>query len=292
MKAAIHENYGTPDVIYVGEQNKPIPSKNEVLVKVRAATVNRTDCANLKAKPYIMRSYLGLFKPKKPVLGTDFAGEVVEIGSDVTQYRVGDRVFGFHDEGIGSHAQFLKISTKKYIYPMPVNATFEESAAGIEGFHYAYNFINKVKLKSGDKVLVNGASGAIGSALVQLLKYFNVNVTAVCGTNSIEVVKSLGVDYIIDYLKEDFTKTKSTYHYIFDTVGKSSYFKCKNILKPGGAYASSELGYMSQNLFLPILTRLGSKRKVKFPFPSNLKQSLMLAKKLMEENRFKPVIER
>lgn len=165
----------------------------------------------------------------------------------------------------------------------------------LRGAHYAYNFINKVDLNKGQYVLVNGATGAIGSAAVQLLKYFDVNVTAVCATKNIKLVKSLGADRVIDYKKEDFTKDKQKYNFVFDTVGKSSFFKCKHLLKPGGIYLSSDLGYMAQNIFLPLITpvikpALGN-RKTIAPFPANIRGSLLLVKSLIEQGKFKAVID-
>lgn len=189
----------------------------------------------------------------------------------------------------------MTISEDKSI-TIPKNITYEQAAASTEGAHYAYNFINKVDLKKGQKILVNGATGAIGSAAVQLLQYFDVNVTAVCDTKNIELVKSLGADKVIDYTKEDFTKDNQKYDFIFDTVGKSSFFKCKKLLQPGGVYISSDLGYMAQNIFLPLLTpiikpMLGNKKTI-FPTPTDVRGSILLIKKLIEDGKFKAVIDR
>jgi NADPH:quinone reductase-like Zn-dependent oxidoreductase len=181
---------------------------------------------------------------------------------------------------------------------MPSNITYEQAAASIEGVHYAYNFINKVDIKSEHKVLVNGASGGIGSATVQLLKYFGHEVNAVCNTKNIELIKSLGATRVIDYLIEDFTKDNEKYDFIFDSVGKSSFGKCQSILNPEGVYMSSELGWMVQNLIFSLITAIfGSlpgkaKRKVKFPYPSNIKRSVLLIKKIIEEGKYSPVIDR
>ena len=268
------------------------------MVRVRATTVNRTDCANLRAKPFIMRFFMGLFKPKNPILGTEFSGDIEAVGKTITSFKIGDKVFGFDDGGLSSYAEYMVISEDKALTVIPGNITYEQAAASIEGAHYAYNFINKVDLKSGHKVLVNGASGGIGSATVQLLKYFNADVTAVCNTKNLELVKSLGASRVIDYKKEDFTNDNEKYDFIFDSVGKSSFGKCKPILKPGGVYMSSELGWMVQNLFFALITAIfGSLprqagKKVKFPYPPNIKRSLVLIKKLMEEGKFKAVIDR
>lgn len=299
MKAAIHTKYGPPSVLQIKEVEKPSIEEDELLIKVEAATVNRTDCAMLRAKPFIMRFVTGFFKPKKPILGTDFAGIIVEIGDNVQSYQVGDRVFGFDDLGVCSHAQFMKISEKNSIAIIPPNASFKEATASIEGAHYAHNFMNKIQIEKGDKVLVNGASGAIGSAAVQLLHYHGAEVTAVCNTKNIELIKTLGATRTIDYLNEDFTSTDEKYEFVFDTVGKSSFAKCKTILQPGGIYISSELGWMAENLFFalytPIKSRLfGSKtvKKVVFPIPLDKQASVNIVKKLVENGGFKSVIDR
>ena len=292
MKAAVYTKYGPPDVLQLREIDKPTPKDKEVLVKVYAATVNRTDCATIRAKPFFMRLVTGLLKPKKTITGTDFAGEIEAIGAAVTTFKVGDKVFGFDDTGLESHAQYLTISEHQALLTMPENITYEQAAASSEGAHYAYNFINKVPLESGQNVLVNGASGAIGSAGVQLLKHFGANVTAVCATNNIELVKSLGADKVIDYTKEDFTKSEQKYDFVFDMVGKSSFGKSKPLLESGGVYISSELGWMYQNVFYSLVTPLIGNKKVKFPVPIDIIRSLHLIKKLTEEGKFKTVIDR
>ena len=295
MKAVLWTKYGSPDVLQLKEVEKPVPSDNELLIKVHATTVNRTDCATIRAKPFFMRLVTGLFKPKKQIPGTEFAGEIKAVGRNVSSFQIGDRVFGFDDEGAGSQAQYLTISEDKAI-TMPEDIMYEQAAASSEGAHYAYNFINKVDLKKGQNVLVNGATGAIGSAAVQLLKYFDVNITAVCSTKNIELVKELGASKVIDYTKENFTKDDEKYNCIFDTVGKSSFFKCMKLLKPGGVYISSDLGYMSQNIYLPLITPilsslLGNKKTV-FPFPTDIKRSLHLIKELIEQGKYKSVVDR
>ena len=179
---------------------------------------------------------------------------------------------------------------------MPVGASYEQAAASIEGAHYAYNFINKVNLKKGQKVHVNGASGAIGSAAVQLLKYFDVEVTAVCARKNIALIKSLGASRVIDYTKSDFTKDDQKYDFVFDAVGKSSFFKCKQLLQSGGVYISSDLGYMAQNLLLPLITAvvkplLGNKKTI-FPMPKDIRGSMLLVKKLIDQEKYIAVIDR
>ena len=184
MKASTYYKYGSPGVLKLEDQEKPTPKDNEVLIKIYASTVNRTDCAMLRAKPWIMRLLTGLINPKDPILGTDFAGLIEGVGNHVKTFKIGDKVFGFEDSGLNSHAQYLTLSENKAFAIIPGETSYKEAAASIEGAHYAYNMINKVKLKRGDEVLVNGATGAIGSALVQLLKYLGADITAVANTKN------------------------------------------------------------------------------------------------------------
>jgi len=295
MKAIVYTKYGPPDILQLKDIAKPVPADNEVLIKVYATTVNRTDCATIRAKPFFARFLTGMFKPKKQIPGTEFAGKIEEIGKDVKSLKVGDKVFGFNGLGSGSHAQYMTISEDKAI-TIPENITYEQAAASTEGAHYAYNSIKNAKIKSGQKTLVYGATGAIGSAAVQLLKYFDVYVTAVCNTKNIELVKSLGADKVIDYTKEDFTKDKEKYSFVFDAVGKSSFAKCKPLLQPGGVYISSDLGYMAQNVVLPLITpiikpMIGNKKTVS-PFPTDIRGSILLIKDLVAQGKFKTVIDR
>ena len=193
MKAVVYMRYGPPEVLQLKDIEKPVPKPNEVLVKVHAATVNRTDNATVKAIPFFARLVTGLLKPKRTTPGTEFAGEVEAIGSAVTTLRVGDRVFGFDDQGSRAQAEYLAIR-EDFAAVIPDDISFEQAAASSEGAHYARNFINKVNIKPGQTILVYGASGAIGSAMVQLLKALGVKVTAVCGTRNIKLVKSLGAE--------------------------------------------------------------------------------------------------
>ena len=295
MKGLLWTKYGPPDSLRLEDLSKPVPGDDEILVRVHATTVNRTDCATIRAKPFFMRIVTGLLKPRKRIPGSAFAGEIEAVGKDIAALKSGDRVFGFDDEVAGAHAQFLTGRDDRLL-KIPDNVTYEEAAASIEGAHYAYNFINKIDWIKGKKVLVNGATGAIGSAAVQLLKYFETEVTAVCAGKNIDLVKSLGADRIIDYTTADFTKDDQQYNLVFDTVGKSSFFKCRRLLLPGGIYISSDLGFLAQNLYLPLITPLVKpllgNRKTVFPLPVNIKGSLHLVKQLMEQGRFESVIDR
>ena len=298
MKAIVYTKYGLPDVLELKELPKPVPKENELLVRVMATSVNRTDCANLTAKPFIMRFSLGLFRPKNQILGTEFSGVIEETGKEVKSFKVGDRIFGFDDSILSSYADYLCISEDKGIAKMPEDLSFRQAAVTAEGAHYAYNFINKVDLKKGDRVLVNGASGGIGSATVQLLSYYGAEITAVCNTKNIELIKSLGATKVIDYTKVDFTQDDEKYNFVFDSVGKSSFGKCKRLLKPGGVYISSELGWMIQNVFFSLITAIfgsvpgTSGKKVKFPYPPNIKRTVLFLKELIEKGKYRSVIDR
>lgn len=291
MIAAIYTEYGSPSVLKVKVLDAPVPKDNELLVRVYASTVNRTVLAMLKAEPAIMRLFTGLFKPRKEILGIDFAGVVEGVGKDVKLFKVGDRVFGLNDDGLSSHAQYLTISAHKAVVQMAEKASFVESVANLEGGHYAVNFLNKIKIHPNDKVLVNGATGAIGSALVQLLKADGVHVTAVCGTENVELVKSLGADVVIDFKKEDFTKLDTQFNYVFDAVGKSSFSKCKPLLIAKGVYISSELGWMAENIFYALFTPLFGGKRVAFPIPIDCKRSVQYIKNLIEEGKLKAVVD-
>lgn len=292
MKAVIQDEYGAPNVLQIKEIEKPKPAANELLIKIFATTVNRSDCANHRADLFITRLLFGLSKPRKQTTGTDFAGIVEEVGAGVDKFKKGDRVFGFDDTGLESHAEYLVISENKAISLMPADVSFEEAAACIEGFHYALNCINKINLQKGDKVLVNGATGAIGSATVQLLKYYGAEITAVCRANDFDLVKSLGAHQLLDYENEDFTQLKQQYDYIIDAVGKSSFSRCKPILSEKGVYISSELGENNENITLSFISLFKKGKIVKFPFPSKIDVSLSFLSQLMEEGKYKAIIDR
>jgi NADPH:quinone reductase-like Zn-dependent oxidoreductase len=292
MKAAVHTSYGPPDVVRISELDKPAATDNEVLVKVRATTVNRTDSGLRAAKPFINRFVTGLRRPRVTVLGNEFAGEVEAVGRDVTSFKVGDRVFGYNGTRFGAHAEYVAMPEDGSLATMPANVTYEEAAASTEGSHYALSLIRKAKIRSGQDVLVNGATGAIGSAAVQLLKHLGANVTAVCDTEHVELVRGLGAGRVIDYLAEDFTKDEQTYDIVLDAVGKSSFGRCKRLLKPGGIYLSSDLGPLSQNPILALITPLLRGKKVLFPIPRDNQEMVRYFKELLESGEFKPVIDR
>jgi len=292
MRAARYESYGGPEVIHVEDIETPTPADDELLVRVGAATVNRTDCAILAANPFFMRLFTGLVVPKKQTLGTDFAGRVEAVGARVTKYAVGDLVWGFEQLGASSHAEHLVIAEDAAVAQMPPELDVKDAAACLEGAFYAWSFLNKVEVGPSVHVMINGATGAIGSALLQLCVDAGGTVTAVGGTKNLDLLRSLGAARVIDYLTQDFTDDTATYDYVFDAVGKSTFGRCRRLLKPGGVYMSSELGPGWQNLVLPMITRLLSQKRVIFPIPEDKPGFLARMHKLARSGRFRPVIDR
>ncbi len=292
MRAAVHTSYGPPDVVRIAEVDKPTAKDNELLVKVHATTVNRTDCGFRAAKPFFSRFFTGLVRPRATVLGCEFAGQVEAVGSGVRSFEVGDRVFGFSGDRFGAHAEYLTIPEDDAVATMPADLSYEEAAPSTEGAHYALTGIRGAKVQRGQDVLVYGATGAIGSAAVQLLKSLGANVTAVCGTEHVELVRGLGADRVIDYTTEDFTKDEQAYDLVHDAVGKSSFGRCRRLLKPGGIYLSTDLGPLSQNPFLVLVTPLFGGKKVIFPLPKRDPEMMSYFKGLIESGQFKPLIDR
>lgn len=292
MQAAIHQVYGPPEVVKIMTVPKPVPKHNEVLIKVHATTVNRTDCGFRSAEYFISRLFSGLLKPKAQTLGNEFAGQIVAIGSSVTAFRVGDQVFGYNDKNFGAHAEYMTMPESGAMATIPAGFTYEEAAPLTEGAHYALGNIRAAKVKQGQHVLVYGATGAIGSAAVQLLKYFGANVTAVCHTKDVEMVKSLGADLVIDYTKQDYSESGKTFDFVFDAVGKSSFGQAKRVLAKKGIYISTELGKRGENVWLALIGPFTNGKKVLFPIPSITKEDVVFFKKLAEAGKFKPVIDK
>ncbi len=293
MKAAVRSKYGLGEVLSIQEIEIPTPKDNELLIRIHATTVNRSDCHVLTGKPYVMRLFTGLFKPKLAVIGTDFTGQVEAVGSGVKSFKVGDKVMGFGGGfGIGSHAQYLALPETKAIramITMPDNLTYDQAAACLEGTFYAAGGLNQLNLKAGQKALVYGATGAIGSAYVQILKYYGLYITAVCNGENTELIKSLGADKVIDYKREDFTKDNERYDFVFDAIGRSTFVKCKPLLKENGSYTSSG---GAENLFWALITPLLGGKKVLFIPPKNIRATLSFIKDLVEKGHFTPVIDR
>jgi NADPH:quinone reductase-like Zn-dependent oxidoreductase len=292
MRAAVRTRYGPPDVVRVVELEKPAAKDNAVLVRVHATTVNRTDCGLRAAKPFIYRFFLGLRRPRLTVLGNEFAGQVEAVGAGVRSFEVGDRVFGFSGTWFGAHAEYLTMPEDGLLATMPADLSYEEAAPSTEGSLYALSLLRTAKLQRGQEVLVNGATGAIGSAAVQLLKDTGAVVTAVCGTEHMELVRSLGANRVIDYTAEDFTRDGQRYDVVLDAVGKSSFGRCRRLLKPGGLYLSTDLGPLSQNPVLALVTPLFGGRRVRFPIPRQDQGTVAYLKERIESGAFKPIIDR
>jgi NADPH:quinone reductase-like Zn-dependent oxidoreductase len=289
MKAAVRYTYGSIDTIQVLDIPIPEPKPDEIRVKVLATTVNRTDIGVLTGKPYLMRAFAGFPKPRFEVTGTDFAGEVDKVGERVTNFKVGDRVWGFDDNGAGTHGEYVCYSSKGALLPIPDGIDFIRIVACAEAAHYAFNFLKKVELKTGNHVLVIGGTGAIGSAAIQLLKSQGITVTAVCHEINVDRVKALGADRVIALEKENFTKEKIEYDFVFDAVGKSRFSVCKPILKPKGVYISSELGPNWENIKLALTTPLLGGKKVVFPLPTDILESMKAIQHLVKQGKFKPL---
>lgn len=298
MKAAVHEAYGSPDVIRIEDVARPTPAEGEVLVAVHATTVNRTDIGFLKADPFFIRAFSGLTKPKVQILGTEFAGRIEEVGAGVRSYAVGDRVFGFSpDTRFGAHAEYLVMSADGMMALTPSSMSCRDAAPATEGSHYALHAMRAAKVREGSRVLIYGATGAIGTAAVQLCKHLGAFVVAVCDTARVDLVQSLGADVVIDYSQTDFVKEGLAagghpYDFAFDAVGKSTFGRCKPLLREGGVYISTDLGPMAQNPFLVPWTKLFGSRRVMFPIPNERKEDAEYLRSVIEEGAFKPVIDR
>jgi NADPH:quinone reductase-like Zn-dependent oxidoreductase len=294
MRAAVRVRYGPPAVVRVAEVDKPVPKDDELLVKVHATTVNRTDCGVRAAQPFLYRLFLGLRRPRLTVLGNEFAGEVEAVGAGVTSFHPGDRVFGFSSNRFGAHAEYLAVPEHGSVATMPANLSFEEAAPGTEGAHYALSMIRSARVQAGQDVLVNGATGAIGSAAVQLLVDLGARVTATCSAAHKDLVKGLGAERVIDYTAEDFTRDTRTYDLVLDAVGKSSFARCRRLLRPRGIYLSSDLGPLSQNPVMALVTPLFGGRRVLFAIPVQRDPAAVMRylKDLMASGAFRPLIDR
>lgn len=292
MKAAVYTRYGGPEVVSIEDVQKPQVKANEILIKIHASSVNRTDTGFRSAEYVISRLFSGLFKPRQPILGCEFAGEVEAKGEDVTLFNIGDRVFGYDDTGFGGHAEYKTMNATAPVATLPDSISYTDGAALTEGSHYALSNIRAAKVKTGDTVLVYGATGAIGSAAVQLLKHLGAFVVAVSNTKNLQLVQSLGADEVIDYMTQDFTKTSHRFDFVFDAVGKSSFGQCKPLMKARGIYVSTELGKNSENIFLAMIGSFTKDKKVLFPIPTAKKEDILYLRILAENNFFKPIIDR
>ena len=292
MRAAVRTRYGPPEVVRIAKVDQPAAGDDEVLVKVHATTVNRTDCGVRAAKPFLYRLFLGPVRPRLTILGNEFAGQVEAVGAAVTAFAPGDRVFGWRSERFGAHAEYLAMPANGSLATIPAELTYEEAAPGTEGAHYALSLIWAAGIGGGHDVLVNGATGAIGSAAVQLLAHLGATVTAVCDSANLELVRRLGAGRVIDHTTEDFTRDGQTYDVVLDAVGKSSFGRCRRLLRPGGTYLSTDLGPLSQNPFLALVTPAFRGRRVKFPIPRQNPETIRYLRGLLESGAFRPLVDR
>lgn len=289
MKAVVFERYGSPEELSLQDVPTPHPAKCEVRVRVHATTVNRTDTATLRAHPFFARAMTGLLRPKMRTLGMDFAGVVDAVGEDVTEFQLGDRVFGISPERFGGHAEYLCIPEDGAVAKIPNGIAAREAIVG-EGAWYADQTTKR--LRESDRCLIYGASGAIGTAAVQLAKARGAEVTAVVGTRHLELAESLGADEVLNYEEQDFTAIGETFDLIFDAVGKTSYFACRRLLKKDGKYAATDLGPYWSNILLGAWYGLTGSRRVGVPFPEGAPAFIRRLADLMAEGRFRGVFDR
>jgi NADPH:quinone reductase-like Zn-dependent oxidoreductase len=289
MKAVVCDRYGPPEVLRIEDIERPVPGPDEVLIRIRATTVNRSDTETRQGSPAVARLLTGLRRPRHRVLGTELAGEVEAAGSAVTEFKPGDAVFGVRAWKFGAHAEFVCMRESAALAPKPAGMSFEEAAAVCDGVILALMGLRPADVRKGRSILVYGASGSIGTAAVQLSRYFGADVTAVCGTKNLDLVRSLGAEQVIDYTREDFTTNGQAYDVIFDAVGKHSFGRCRDSLNPGGIYLATD---GLHNLLLAQWTRFGDK-KVIFPIPPRYtKQDVLFLKGLLEAGQYRPVIDR
>jgi NADPH:quinone reductase-like Zn-dependent oxidoreductase len=290
MKAVVVDRYGPPEVQRIEDVDRPIPKEDELLVKVRATTVNRSDCGWRKAEPFFARFFTGIRRPKHRILGMEFAGEVEAVGPAVTEFVVGDEVFGV--KGFGAHAEYLCVRQSAGVAHKPPGMSFEEAAGVPDGACIAMACLARGDVREGRAILVYGASGSIGTAAVQLAKAAGAHVTAVCNAPNLELVRSLGADEVVDYLREDFTKNGETYDVVFDAVGKHSFRRSRHSLKPGGVFLETDLGFMWHVPLLALATRWIGDKRVTLPVPRYTKEDVLRLKELIEAGRYRAVIDR
>ncbi len=303
MKAIVYTEFGAPDVLHLEDVQKPTPKENEVLVRVRATPVSYGDLTarnfkNISASEFHMplplllpaRLYFGLSKPKINILGSEFSGEVEAAGRQVRRFKAGDQVMGYLGQRMGAYAEYVCMPADGSLALKPANMSYAEAAAVPYGAIMATSLLRRANLQPGSKVLINGASGGIGSAAVQLVQNYGAQVTGVCGTPRLAFVKSLGADQVIDYTKEDFTQNGERYDLIFDILGKSTYSRCKNSLKPGGIYLLAS--FKMKAVFQMFWTKIAGSHKVICAMASEKAEDLVFIKELIEAGKFKTIIDR
>jgi NADPH:quinone reductase-like Zn-dependent oxidoreductase len=290
MRAVVYDRYGPPEVLRLEDVERPVPKDDEILVRVVATTVNRTDTGLRGAEYFITRLFTGLRRPRQRILGMEIAGVVEGVGSAVTEFAVGDEVFGV--KTFGAHAEYVCLRASGPVARKPSGASFEEAAAAIDGAALALACLRKAGLGAGQSILVYGASGAVGTAGVQLAASFGATVTAVTNTKNMELARSLGATEVIDYTQEDFTRHGRTYDVVFDAVGKTSFWRCRRLLKRRGFFVDTDPGFMWHLFPLALITRWVGSRKAGLGITKYSKQDVLLLKELMEAGKYRPVIDR
>jgi NADPH:quinone reductase-like Zn-dependent oxidoreductase len=290
VRAAVYDRYGGPDVLRVEEIPRPEPQDDELLVRVHATTVTQTDCHMRRAKPFPWRFKLGLRRPKRRILGSEFAGEVEAVGTAVTDFEPGDRVFGVHP---GTHAEYICVRQSARVLRMPAGMSFENAAAVADSFYQGIGAMRAVKAAPGMRLLVYGASGSCGTACVQLARHFGAHVTAVCNGKNVELVRSLGADEVLDYERQDYSRTGQTYDVVIDAANRTSYRRGRRVLRKGGLYLPTDLGYLWQNPLLVLWSKWFGDRKVIFTaIPRFTRDDLLLLRELLEAGAFRAVVDR
>jgi NADPH:quinone reductase-like Zn-dependent oxidoreductase len=292
MKAAVSTGYGPPDVVRVGDVPEPTPGPGDLLVRVHATTVNRTDCGYRAAQPWFIRAISGWRAPKVPVWGTEFAGTVEDVGPEVAGFAVGERVFGYCEGRFGAHAEYVAVGAESLVARVPDGIDLSTAAPSTEGGHYALSFIRRGQVRPGQNVLVNGGTGGIGSATVQLLADLGVHVTATAPTAHLDLVRQLGAEEVIDFQTTELTALGESFDAVLDAVGKSTFGACRRLLTPRGVYLSSELGPFWQNPPLALATRLSRGRRVIFPIPIETPDVIEHLRSRLESGAYRPVIDR
>src|SRR6478672_11985124 len=290
MRAVVHDRYGPPEVLRLEDVEQPAPKDDEVLVRIHATTVNRTDCGLRSAELFITRFFTGLRRPKRKILGMELAGEIDAVGAAVTEFEVGDDVFGVI--GSGANAEYVCVLETAPLAHKPAGMSFEEAAAVCDGASLALACLRKGDLREGRSIVVYGASGSVGTAAVQLAKHFGADVTAVCNTTNLELVASLGAGEVVDYTQEDFTKNGKSYDVIFDAVGKHSFRRCRSSLKPGGIYIDTDPGFLWHVPVLALLTKGIGDKKVHLGIVRYAKEDVLFLKQLIDAGEYRAVIDR
>mgnify|MGYP000152859887 CR=1 FL=1 len=296
MRAAICHQFGGPEVVSIEEIDRPIPKNNEVLIRVKATSVNRTDCGFRAGEPKFARIIMGLTKPRYPILGCEFAGDIVEIGAAVTEFNIGDKVFGYCEDNynFGGHGEYKAMNLKGMLATIPEKLSYLDVVAACEGGHYALHDLRCAKIGPGSRIVINGGTGGIGSAAIQLAKHMGAEIVATCRKQHFDIVKNLGASRIIDYESHDFTDVLrgEKFDAVFDAVGKSTFAKCKPLLVKGGRYISTELGPKAENPFLALWTKVFGDYRVLFPLPVMRQEDILYLRSLIVSGDYAPLIDK